>query len=162
MGLLRTLAEFTASTRVISVMLKEPPKELVHAWPDIEMPDREGEAVLHDNARNACFHVNVNLRTGAVSAPRYAPGGSQPTMSIDEQVECEQAVLASAEFKAALKKHYGIEDTSLVMVDIWSAAITDRRRIERGGWRGRCASCGRTAATTDTCGRSKESGRWWI
>ena len=42
-------------------------------------------------------------------------------MTIDEQVECEQAVLASPEFKAALKKHYGIDDTSLVMVDIWSA-----------------------------------------
>ena len=47
--------------------------------------------------------------------------GAQPTMTIDEQIECEQAVLASAEFQAALKRHYGIEDTSLVMVDIWSA-----------------------------------------
>src|SRR5207247_4754014 len=47
--------------------------------------------------------------------------GVQPTMTIDEQVECEQAVLASPEFKAALKKHYGIDDTRLVMVDIWSA-----------------------------------------
>ena len=42
-------------------------------------------------------------------------------MTIDEQVECEQAVLASPEFKAALKKHYGIDDTRLVMVDIWIA-----------------------------------------
>ena len=42
-------------------------------------------------------------------------------MTIDEQIECEQAVLASPEFKAALKKHYGIDDTQLVMVDIWSA-----------------------------------------
>jgi primary-amine oxidase len=118
---LRTLPEFTASTRVISVMLKEPAKSFVHAWPDAGIPEREAEAVLHDNARNACFHAEVNLETGAVSKPRYAPPGSQPTMSIDEQVECEQAVLASEEFRAALKKHYGIEDTSLVMVDIWSA-----------------------------------------
>ena len=36
-------------------------------------------------------------------------------------MECEAAVLASPEFKAALEKHYGITDTSLVMVDIWSA-----------------------------------------
>jgi primary-amine oxidase len=120
-SLLRTLPEFTASTRVISIMLKEPSKHVVHAWPDIEMPDREAEAVLHDNGRNACFHVDMNLATGAVAAPRYAPPGSQPTMSIDEQVECEQAVLKSQEFRAALKKHYGTDDTSLVMVDIWSA-----------------------------------------
>src|SRR6201999_1584110 len=50
-----------------------------------------------------------------------APPNSQPTLSMDEQIECEQAVLASEDFKAALKKHYGITDTSLVMVDIWSA-----------------------------------------
>ncbi|MBS1824140.1 MAG: primary-amine oxidase [Acidobacteria bacterium] len=120
-ALLRATPEFTSATRLISVMLKEPPKELVHAWPSIDLPEREAEAVLHDNARNACFLVDVNLATGAVSSPRYAPAGSQPTMSTDEQVECEQAVLASEEFRAALKKHYGIEDTSLVMVDIWSA-----------------------------------------
>lgn len=119
--LLRGTPEFTPTTRVISVMLKEPPKDLVHRWPDIAPPAREAEAVLHDNARNACFHVNANLATGSVSTPRYAPPGAQPTMSADEQVECEQAVLASEEFRAALKKHYGIEDTSLVMVDIWSA-----------------------------------------
>src|SRR6201999_2722174 len=50
-----------------------------------------------------------------------APPNSQPTLSMDEQIECEQAVLASEEFRAALNKHYGITDTSLVMVDIWSA-----------------------------------------
>ena len=42
-------------------------------------------------------------------------------MTIDEQVECEQAVLNSPEFKARLKEHTGVDDTSLVMVDIWSA-----------------------------------------
>ena len=100
-ALLRTLPEFTPPTRVISVMLKEPAKDVVHGWPDIEAPDREAEAVLHDNARNACFHLDLNLTTGCVTPPRYAPPGSQPTMSIDEQVECEQAVLASEEFRAA-------------------------------------------------------------
>ena len=35
--------------------------------------------------------------------------------------ECEAAVLASEDFKALLKKNYNVEDTSLVMVDIWSA-----------------------------------------
>src|SRR5258708_23627122 len=42
-------------------------------------------------------------------------------MVIGAQIEGDQAVLGSPAFKAALKKHYGIEDTSLVMVDIWSA-----------------------------------------
>jgi primary-amine oxidase len=71
------------------------------------------------------------VTTGAESSPRAAaavlfdreaaPAGSQPTMSLDEQIECEQAVLSSPEFKDASKRHYGIEDTSLVMADIWSA-----------------------------------------
>src|SRR5262245_21685537 len=87
LAILRELPEFTPSTRVISVMLKEPPKALVYNWPDVEAPDREAEATLHDNGRNACFHINLNLKTGASTPARYAPPGSQPTMSSDEQVE---------------------------------------------------------------------------
>src|SRR4029079_14954272 len=34
---------------------------------------------------------------------------------------CEQAVLKSPEFREKLKQHTGVDDTSLVMVDIWSA-----------------------------------------
>ena len=44
-----------------------------------------------------------------------------PTLSLDEQIECEQTVLANPEFQAALKRHYGVTDMSVVMVDIWSA-----------------------------------------
>ena len=65
------------------------------------------------------YEATLSLTDGVLSW-KHIPG-VQPTMTIDEQIECEQAVLASPEFKAALKKHYGIDDTSLVMVDIWSA-----------------------------------------
>jgi primary-amine oxidase len=116
--LLRTLPEFSATTRIISVMLKEPDKAIVHGG---GAADREAEAVLHDNGRNRCFHAVVNLTTGATGGVRYAPDGAQPTMSVDEQVECEAAVIASPEFRAALERHYGAVDPALVMVDIWSA-----------------------------------------
>jgi hypothetical protein len=79
-------------------------------------PDRHAAAVLFDNGLNTAYDAVVNLISGTVVSVQSAPPGSQPTMSIDEQ-----AVLASPEFKAALKKHYGIEDTSLVMADTWSA-----------------------------------------
>jgi primary-amine oxidase len=114
---LKTAAEFTATTRIISIMLKEPAKELVHQG---QPADREAAAVLFDNGLNTAYDAVVNLTSGE-SRWVPAPAGSQPTMSIDEQAECEQAVLNSPEFKAALKKHYGIDDTSLVMADIWSA-----------------------------------------
>ncbi len=55
-------------------------------------------------------------------------------MTIDEQVECEQAVLTSREFKAVLERHYCVSDTSLVMVDIWNHVwVTPFREDEKYG-----------------------------
>ena len=82
--------------------------------------------------------------------------GVQPTMTIDEQVECEQAVLASTEFREALKHHTGVEDASLVMVDIWRArATTVPRKTAPGGSPGRFASSDLTRPTTATSARLK-------
>jgi primary-amine oxidase len=119
--LLKANPVFTAKTRIISIMLREPPKSAVYDWPNTDKMSREADAVLFDNERNVAIAVNLDLDAGKVVKIKEAPPGSQPTMSIDEQVECEQAVLSSPEFKAALKKHCGVDDTSLVMVDIWSA-----------------------------------------
>jgi primary-amine oxidase len=119
--LLKSNPVFTATTRIISIMLREPRKSVVYDWPKTKKIDREADAVLFDNRRNTAIAVILNLDADKIVEIKEAPPGSQPTMSIDEQVECEQAVLSSPEFKAALKKHCGVEDTSLVMVDIWSA-----------------------------------------
>ena len=72
--------------------------------------------------------VTLNLDAGKIVEVKEAPPGSQPTMTIDEQVECEQAVLASPEFKAALKKHYGIDDTSPR-----HGRYLERRQLRLGG-----------------------------
>jgi primary-amine oxidase len=119
--LLQTLPSFISTTRIISITLKEPAKQLVYSWPDAGTPDREAIATLFDNAANAASTATLNLSAGKVVKIEQAPAGVQPTLSMDEQVECEQAVLASEEFKAALKRHYGVTDPSLVMVDIWSS-----------------------------------------
>ncbi len=108
----------TPTTRFVSVQLKEPPKAAVHAGA-VDGP-REAFVVLFDNAANSCFEAVVSVSLGTVASWQHVPG-VQPTMTIDEQVECERAVLTSAEFAAALQRQYGITDTSLVMVDIWSA-----------------------------------------
>jgi primary-amine oxidase len=118
---LKGLKDFGPATRIISVMLNEPAKATVYAWPNGSALRREAVAVLFDNAKNSVLTVIIDLATGEVTKSEPGPAGAQPTLSIDEQVECEQAVLASEIFKAALEKHYGITDTSLVMVDIWSA-----------------------------------------
>jgi primary-amine oxidase len=117
--LLKQFGKVTPTTRFVSVSLKEPPKDLVAAGKYAECP-REAFVVLFDNAANSCYETAVSLTRGELLFHRHIPN-VQPTMTIDEQVECEQAVLASVEFKELLKKHYGVDDTSLVMVDIWSA-----------------------------------------
>lgn len=129
-SLLKRLGKLTPTTRVVSISLKEPRKELIHALagPDKagaakaapEKIDREARFVLFDNGTNTCLEGGLSLAKNTLLEWREFPG-KQPTMTIDEQIECEQAVLESAEFRAALKKQYGIDDTRLVMVDIWSA-----------------------------------------
>ena len=119
-ALLKQQGKWTPTTRVVSVSLKEPAKELVHGFTGAEKVPRAAFAVLLDNGANACYEAAISLTTNALQSWKQIPG-VQPTMTIDEQVECEQAVLASAEFQAAMKKQYGVTDMSLVMVDIWSA-----------------------------------------
>ena len=111
----------TPAMRIISITLQEPEKSVVYGWPDVDAGPRRAIAVTFDNAGNAAHTVQLDLTNGTVSAWEAAPAGSQPTMSIDEQIECERAVLESEEFRAALQRQYGISDTSLIMVDIWSA-----------------------------------------
>src|ERR1700733_6394092 len=118
--LLRQEGKVTLTTRLVSVTLVEPDKASVHAHNGaVELP-RSAKAILFDNQTNACFEAVVSLSQARVASWRHIPG-VQPTMTIDEQVECEQAVIQSKEFRAALKKHFGTDDTRLVMVDIWSA-----------------------------------------
>jgi primary-amine oxidase len=120
-ALLKTLEQFNPSTRVISIILEEPTKEQVFAQSPRDCPDRKAQAVCFDNASNRAFTVKLNLSSSKCTSVIEASPGAQPTMSIDEQVECEEAVLRSPEFVAALRKHCGDVDPSLVMVDIWSA-----------------------------------------
>lgn len=118
--LLRAANKVTPTTRFVSVSLREPPKAVVHAWPAVVPTPREAFVVLFDNGTNTAHEATVSLSQEKVVAFRSLTG-VQPTMTIDEQIECEQAVLRSPLFKAAVKKHLGLDDTALVMVDIWSA-----------------------------------------
>src|SRR5262245_57337576 len=109
--LLKRAGNVTPTTRFVSVSLKEPSKNLVHSPSSGKPAPREVFAVLFDNATNTCFEAVVSLSAGDLLSWK-SHRGVQPTMTIDEQVECEQAVLASDEFKAALARLYGIKDTS--------------------------------------------------
>lgn len=110
----------TPTTRFVSVNLREPPKEKVINKTD-ELIPREADIVLFDNGTNSCYEISISLEgEGSILTMEHV-AGAQPTMTPDEQVECEQAVLRSAEFQKLIQEHYGITDVNLVMVDIWSS-----------------------------------------
>src|SRR5436305_8070169 len=98
-GLLRKHNKVTPTTRFISISLKEPKKELVHAG---KAAPREAFVVLFDNGTNTAHEAALSLTNSELLSFRSLTG-VQPTMTIDEQIECEQAVLRSPAFKAALK-----------------------------------------------------------
>jgi len=94
--LLRESGLLTPRTRIISIQLKEPPKHLVHAWaPQSPSVDRCAEATLFDNAANQGSSVALNLTISELIGITRGPAGAQTTLSADEQIECEQTVLAS-------------------------------------------------------------------
>jgi primary-amine oxidase len=130
--LLRTLSHLTPKTRIISIMLKEPAKSAVSGWPKAPVSERRATAVLMNNELNRASTVTLDLAANRVIGVQLAREGDKPTLSADEQVECEKAVLASEDFRAALERHYGIKDTSLVMVDIWSAGHYDGDDADAG------------------------------
>ena len=117
-AILRDAGKVTPTTRFVSITLREPAKALLR---ESKSPiPRIALAVLFDNAANACYEATLALTENRLAAWKHIPG-VQPTMTADEQAECEQAVLRNPEFAAALHRQYGVTDTSLVMVDIWSA-----------------------------------------
>ncbi len=133
--IVRKSGKACSSTRFISIALDEPEKDLVLGGGDAKTIPRAAFVVLYDRARNACFEGVVSLNQERVLSCKHVPG-VQPMMTVDEMIECERAVLDSPEFRDALVRHTGVADTSLVMVDIWSAgnygsAEENERRLVR-------------------------------
>ncbi len=108
------------SIRFVTVTLNEPAKtSVLHPQPGISIP-REVFLVLLDNASGRGYEAVVNLARQSVTRFEALPPGVQPSITLDEFLECEEAARKSPAFQEALKKR-GITDLSLVMVDAWSA-----------------------------------------
>jgi primary-amine oxidase len=117
--LLREAKKLGNTVRFVSIVLKEPSKKYVRTFSPKSELRREAFAVIFDNGTNQCFEAVVSLNEQRVTSWKHIPG-VQPTMTADEQIECEKAVLESPEFHAACKRH-GVKNMDLVMVDIWTA-----------------------------------------
>src|SRR5271167_2638763 len=84
-NLLKSKDKATATTRFVSISLKEPAKDLVHAG-KTDLP-RAAFAVLFDNAKNSCYEATIALGDNSLVSWNHIPG-VQPTMTMDEQAEC--------------------------------------------------------------------------
>lgn len=112
--------KITPTTRFVSVTLREASKEKI-LNPSNEIILREADVVLFDNGTNSCYEARILLENeGRLISLEHIPN-VQATMTVDEQVECEQAVLRSVKFQELIREHYGIDDVNRVMIDIWSS-----------------------------------------
>ena len=123
-----TSEEITAAVRIVraernlhervrfaSVTLHEPPKEVVLNFKQGDPITRAAFIILLDNTDGATYEAIISVTEGKVILWRHIPG-AQPSIMLDEFFECEQAVKASPEFQAALRKR-GITNFDLLMVD---------------------------------------------
>ena len=108
-----------ATTRFISVSLKEPSKAFIYAYKDGDSFGRETFVIVLDSSTGLVYEAVISLTEVKIISWENIPG-VQPTMTADEQVECEIVVKNDPAFRDALKR-YGINDPELVMVDIWTA-----------------------------------------
>ncbi|MBD2102558.1 primary-amine oxidase [Leptolyngbya sp. FACHB-261] len=118
-SVVRKAKSLSDRVRFATVTLQEPDKSLVLNFQAGDSIEREAFLVILDNTTGSTYEAIVSLSTSAVVSWEVIPN-VQPSILLDEFIECEQAVKASPEFQAALAKR-GITDPDLVMVDPWSA-----------------------------------------
>ena len=131
---LRKQKQLAASFRFVTVMLNEPAKAMILHPRRTHLRPREAFIVLLDNATGTGYEAVVNLTSRSVVRFDPLPSGVQPSITLDEFVECEEAARKSPAFQAAMKKR-GIDDLSLVMVDAWSAGHYGNEPAEDQGKR---------------------------
>ena len=118
-AILRAQRKLGEKVRFESVVLNEPAKDAVLSPNGTDPAAREAFIILLDNETGAAYEAVISLTEGTVKSWTHIPD-VQPRLMMDEFFECEQAVKASPEFRAALQKR-GITDTGLIMVDPWPA-----------------------------------------
>ena len=118
--------------RFVAIALAEPAKSVVDGFRLGDPFPRGADVLVLDNATGRAHHGLVDLRSAVVQSYEPLPEGLQPSVTVDEFAECEDAIKRSPEFLALLKAR-GVADADLVMVDAWSAGnYGDERPEERG------------------------------
>lgn len=123
-----------AGWRYASIVLREPPKTEVRAWREGDPIARRSFAVLWNKASNEVFEAIVDLGAGIVESWEHRPGVT-PNFTVDEYHDCDVALRAHPDVRAALEAR-GI-DPELVLFDLWTyghEVMPPQWRDRRLGW----------------------------
>ena len=123
-----------ASYRFGTIALAEPPKPALRGYETGAPCPREAAVVLMDRSTGHAYEAIVDFGAAAVRSYDQVPAGLQPSITLEECIECEEAIKRSPDFLAALQKR-GVTDPDLVMVDAWSAGTYGDERPEELGKR---------------------------
>lgn len=117
--IVKTEKAIATTYRFATVTLKEPEKSVVLDFKPGQSIERQAFLILLDNATGSTYEAIVSLNSRSIVSWTHIPD-VQPSIMLDEFMECENAVKANPDFQEALRKR-GITDMSLIMVDPWSA-----------------------------------------
>ncbi|MFC7060104.1 hypothetical protein [Halovenus salina] len=117
--MLRETSEFTDNARMVKIELNEPSKEALNEYRENGTEvKREAYAVIRDSPERKTYEAVVSLEAEEVTEVEHIDG-AQPSIAIQEFIECEQTVKENEEWQAALEDR-GVEDTDRAMVDPFS------------------------------------------
>ena len=121
--------------RFASIELVEPTKADLRAWNPGDPVHRRSQAVLWNRTDNKTYEAVVDLGADTVLSWTHVPHVT-PNFTLDEWVECNEAMKSHPVVVAALAK-LGMTDMSLVLVDVWTYAkemMPSQWRDRRLGW----------------------------
>ncbi|MCH9667789.1 MAG: primary-amine oxidase [Actinomycetia bacterium] len=122
--------------RYASIEMVEPGKAELAAFEDGgPRPPRRAEVVCFNRSANATYKSVVSLTDDHVESFEHIPG-VQPNFTVDEFLECDQALRSHPDVVAALAKR-GVTDMDLVFFDTWTygdAVAPAEFRNRRIGW----------------------------
>lgn len=107
------------SVSFVSISLNEPSKQCVLDFEEDSPIMREAFVILLDHKEEKTYEAVVSLTNEVVKSLEYIPG-VQPSIMLDEFLECENVIKRNPQMQEAFLKR-GITDIDLVMADPWSA-----------------------------------------
>ena len=131
--LLKASPEFPKVALFSTVVLNEPPKEVVMSYKAGMPIHREAFSVVFDRVNNKTYEAVVDLGSKKISSWKLIPG-AQPLVFLSEYETIIPIIKADPRWQAAIRKR-GITDFSKVQIDGWGVGQVDEKfggRLLRG------------------------------